>query len=66
MNFETRCLELFHKSDFVFWENEKAIDWASDYEKEVRELVRLTIRECCWAAGEEARHKILKHFCLEK
>jgi len=66
-------MELARQADFVFWDGEDwgppevdAIDWSSEYDRELVELVRLTVRECAQLAGAESRVRILDHFGMAK
>lgn len=68
----TKAMELARQADFQFWEGEawapelQAIDWSCDYDDEVVELVRLTVRECVSLAGADSRTRILEHFGLAR
>ena len=68
-----KTMELARQADFAFWEGEawgppevNAIDWSSDYDAEIVELVRLTVRECAQLAGADSRTKILERFGMAK
>ena len=68
----TKAMELARQADFQFWEGEawrpelQAIDWSCDYDDEVVELVRLTVRQCAVLAGADSRVRILEHFGMAK
>lgn len=68
----TKAMELARQADFQFWEGEawapelQAIDWSSDYDDEVVELVRLTVRQCASLAGADSRTRILEHFGMAR
>ncbi len=68
-----KTMELARQADFVFWDGEAwgpaevdAIDWSSEYDAELVELVRLTVRECAQLAGADSRTKILDHFGMAR
>lgn len=67
-----KAMELARQADFDFWEGEswapelQAIDWSSDYDDQLVELVRLTVRECASLAGADSRTRILEHFGLAR
>ena len=56
------------KADFVLWEDclwappGAVVDWASDYDKEVSELVRLVVQTCITLSDPHTRTKIIEHF----
>lgn len=70
--FYNKAMELARQADFQFWEGEpwkpdlQAIDWSCDYDDEVVELVRLTVRECAVLAGGDSRVRILEHFGMAR
>jgi hypothetical protein len=61
------AFELAHQAEFIFWDPDEGfgevIDWASNYDNEVVDLVRLTVRRC-WEISKDDR--ILEHFGLMK
>lgn len=67
-----KAMELARQADFQFWDGEawapelQAIDWSCDYDQELVELVKLTVRECATLAGGDSRVRILEHFGLAK
>lgn len=67
-----KTMELARRADFVFWDGEawapelQAIDWSSDYDDELVELVRLTVRECAEIASADSRTKILERFGMAR
>ena len=68
-----KTMELARQADFVFWSGEDwgpqevdAIDWSCEYDDELVELVRLTVRECAQLAGADSRTKILDHFGMAR
>lgn len=69
---EKRTLELARKANFVFWKGEEwgpgteTVDWSCDYDREIVELVRLTVKECAELSNPETRIKILTQFGLAK
>lgn len=68
----TKAMELARQADFEFWQGEawapevQAIDWSCDYDDEVVELVRLTVRQCASLAGADSRVRILEHFGMAR
>lgn len=40
-------IKLAKQSGFVFWEDERSIDWASNYDNELNKFTKLIIQECC-------------------
>lgn len=68
----TKAMELARRADFQFWEGEawapelQAIDWSCDYDDEVVELVRLTVRDCAHMADPQSRIRILEAFGMAK
>jgi len=71
-NLYNKAMELARRADFQFWEGEawapelQAIDWSCDYDDQVVELVRLTVRECAQLAGPDSRTRILECFGMAK
>ncbi len=67
-----KTMELARRADFAFWDGEswapelQAIDWSSDYDDQLVELVRLTVRECAQLAGADSRTKILERFGMAR
>lgn len=67
-----KAMELARGADFEFWQGEgwapevQAIDWSCDYDDEVVELVRLTVKQCASLAGADSRTRILEHFGLAR
>jgi len=68
-----KTMELARRADFTFWDGEpwgpaevNAIDWSSDYDDEIVELVRLTVRECAEIASADSRTKILERFGMAR
>lgn len=65
-------MNLARQADFQFWEGEawapelQAIDWSCDYDNEIVELVRLTVRQCAALADDNSRTRILEHFGMAK
>jgi hypothetical protein len=63
-----KTMELARRADFCFWEDEtwapefQAIDWSSDYDNQLVELVRLVVRECAETASADSRVRILERF----
>ena len=56
------------KAGFVLWEDclwappDAVVDWASDYDHEVAELVRLVVQTCLTLSDAPTRLKIVEHF----
>ena len=67
-----RAMELARQADFEFWDGEtwapelQAVDWSCDYDDQLVELVRLTVRQCATLADPNSRVRILEHFGLAK
>ena len=68
-----KTMELARQANFIFWDGEDwgpqevdAIDWSSDYDDELVEIVRLTVRECAQLAGADSRTKILERFGMAR
>jgi hypothetical protein len=69
-----KTMELARQANFIFWDGEpwgpppeiSAIDWSSDYDDELVEIVRLTVRECAQLAGADSRTKILERFGMAR
>lgn len=67
-----KAMELARVADFQFWEGElwapelQCIDWSCDYDDQIVELVRLTVRQCAALAGADSRTRILEHFGLAR
>lgn len=67
-----KAMNLARQADFQFWDGEnwapelQAIDWSCDYDDEIVELVRLTVRECAELAGGDSRTRILDNFGLAR
>lgn len=66
-----RAMELARQADFQFWDGEtwapklQAIDWSCDYDDQVVELVRLTVKTCAnLADNTNSRLLILESFGL--
>lgn len=66
-----KTLNLARRADFVFWDGEpwgpevEAIDWSSDYDEEIVELVRLTVKECASFTDDNTKKQILNHFGIK-
>jgi hypothetical protein len=67
-----KTMELARRADFAFWDGEtwapelQAIDWSSDYDDNLVELVRLAVRECAEIASADSRTKILERFGMAR
>jgi hypothetical protein len=70
-NLYNKAMELARQADFVFWDGEtwapelQAIDWSSDYDDQVVELVKLVVLECRQFVGDNNSvqvKKMLDHF----
>jgi hypothetical protein len=67
-----KTMELARRADFAFWDGEswapelQAIDWSSDYDDQLVEIVRLTVRECAEVASADSRTKILERFGMAR
>lgn len=66
-----KTMELAKAADFQFWEGElwgpelQAIDWSCDYDDQLVELVKLTVKQCSALADHDnSRIRILEHFGL--
>lgn len=75
-----KAMELARQADFQFWDGEpelevwdgeawapefQPIDWSSDYDDQVVELVKLTVLECRQFVGDNTSvqvKKMLDHF----
>ncbi len=70
-NLYNKTMELARKSGFQLWDGEswapelQAIDWSSDYDDQVVEMVKLTVLECRQFVGDNNSvqvKKMLDHF----
>lgn len=67
-----KAMSLARQADFQFWEGEawapelQAVDWSCDYDDELVEIVRLTVRECAQMAAGDSRVKILESFGMAR
>lgn len=63
-----KTLQLARTADFVFWDGEswgpevEAVDWSCDYDDQLVELVKLTVKECASFTDENTRMTIYNHF----
>lgn len=68
-----KAMDLARQADFCFWEGEhwapelQAIDWSSDYDREIVELVKLTVLECASLTTDPKDWvRIMERFGLSK
>ena len=68
-----RAMELARQADFEFWDGEtwapklQAVDWSCDYDDQLVELVRLTVKTCANLTDDtNSRIRILESFGLHK